>query len=262
MTRLSPLAAEGVLVAFSGGLDSAVLLDAAVAAIGEERARAFTAVSPSLPAAELEDARRIALELGATLHEERTEELADPAYVANAGKRCYFCKRELFSVMEGARTRLGLSRIVYGYHRDDDADVRPGLAAALEAGALRPLWEVGLGKADLRAIARFRGRSFAEKGSMACLSSRIPIGTAVTKERLQKVERIEAWMRERGYRQFRARLDRDDRVRLETSSAEVERLAAEVSEPLLRAGLLAVAASVGVSDVTVDPRGYRRPGEP
>lgn len=262
VARLSPLAEGGVLVAFSGGLDSAVLLDAAVETLGAERVLAFTAVSPSLPRAELEAARRFAAEVGARLYEEPTSELSDPDYVANAGNRCYFCKRELFSVMDAAKSRLGLSRVVYGYHRDDDADVRPGLRAALEAGALRPLWDAGLGKADLRALARARGRSFAGKGSMACLSSRIPVGTPVTEERLRKVETLEAWMRERGYRQFRARLDSDDHVRLVTSPDEVGRLTAEVENESSRRSLLDVAAAVGVVGVSVDPRGYQRSGEP
>jgi uncharacterized protein len=257
---LRPHAESGVIVAFSGGLDSALLLDAAVEALGTARVVAFTAVSPSLSKRDLDDARRIASELGARHHEEETSELEDPGYVANAGDRCFFCKRELFHVIDGVKVRLGAGRVAYGYHRDDDADFRPGLKAALDAGALRPLYDAGLGKADLRALARARGRSFAEKPSGACLSSRIPMGTPVTASRLAAVEAIEEALRARGFRQLRARLERDDRVRLETEPQDVARLAREIAES--QDALLAVGAEHGIRELTVDPRGYRRAGEP
>ncbi len=262
LATLAPHREEGVIVAFSGGLDSAVLLDAALEAVGREKVVAFTAVSPSLAAAELAEARRIAADLGATLREEPTHELDDPGYVANAGDRCFFCKRELFAVIERTRSRLGLGRVAYGYHRDDDADVRPGLRAALDAGALRPLWEAGLGKADLRGVARERGRSFAEKASGACLSSRLPVGMTVTVERLGKVETVEAWLRAAGYRQFRARLDRDDLVRIEVAPSELARLATAMAAEGERGSLLEAARSAGVARVTLDLAGYHRPGEP
>lgn len=260
LSRLDVHRHDGVVVAFSGGLDSSVLLDATLAALGPSRVVAFTAVSPSLAAAELSAAREIAAELGIALREEPTDELADPGYVANAGDRCFYCKRELFAAIEKVRPRLGARRVAYGYHRDDDADDRPGLRAALEAGALRPLWDAGLGKKDLRAIAASRGRSFAHKPSFACLASRIPIGMPVSAERLRKVETVESWLRARGYGQFRARLDRDDAVRLEVAPKDVERLSAEVAS---EGGgeLRALAAQVGITAVTVDPRGYRRAGE-
>lgn len=261
LSTLSPYTGGGLIVAFSGGLDSAVLLDAALHALGPARVIAFTAVSPSLAASELADVRRIAGELGAHLHEEPTSELDDPAYVANGGDRCYFCKKELFSVIERTRIRLQCEHVAYGYHRDDDADFRPGLKAALEAGALRPLYEAQLGKNDLREIARFRNRSFSEKSSGACLSSRIASGIPVTIARLGKVETIEAWLRGRGYSQFRARLDRDDLVRIETAPVEVGRLAGELSEESVRHELLHLARSVGVARVSLDMAGYHRAGE-
>ena len=256
---LLPHREAGVVVAFSGGLDSSVLLDAAVEALGAGRVAAFTAVSPSLSARDLADARRIAAEVGAAHHEEETSELSDPGYVANAGERCFFCKRELFSVIGEVKERLGLAAVAYGYHRDDDADFRPGLSAALAAGALRPLYEAGLGKRELRDIARARGRSFAEKPSGACLSSRIPAGTPVTAKRLAAVEAVEEWLRGRGYRQLRARLERDDRMRLETDPSDVARLAREIAGAPEE--LLAVARAHGVIELAVDPRGYGRPGE-
>jgi pyridinium-3,5-biscarboxylic acid mononucleotide sulfurtransferase len=256
---LAPHHGSGVIVAFSGGLDSSLLLDAALEALGRERVVAFTAVSPSLAALERADARRIAAELGARHHEEETSELDDPGYAANAGDRCFFCKRELFSVIDAAKERLGVTKVAYGYHRDDDSDLRPGLKAALAAGALRPLYDARLGKRELRALASARGRSFAEKPSGACLSSRIPTGTPVTAERLAAVEAVEAWLRGRGYAQIRARLERDDRVRLETDPADVERLAREVAER--PAELAGVTAAHGIRELAVDPRGYRRPGD-
>ncbi len=261
VAALAPYADEGLVVAFSGGLDSAVLLDAALAALPSERVVAFTAVSPSLPALEREEARGIVRELGARQVERETRELDRPGYVANAGDRCYHCKTELFDVIHRSASELGVARVAYGYHRDDDADDRPGLRAALEAGALRPLWDAGLRKADLRAIARARGRSFAEKASSACLSSRIPVGTEVTAARLAKVERVEAWLRGRGYRQVRARLDRDDLVRIETGKDEIARLLDELRATAGREALLAEARAAGVSRVSVDVAGYARPGE-
>ena len=252
---------ESLVVAFSGGLDSSVLLDAAVAALGRDRVVAFTAVSPSLSLADLEDVRRIAAELNVKLHEEPTFELDDPQYVANQGDRCYFCKRELFSVIGRVKETMGITRVAYGYHRDDDADFRPGLKAALEAGALRPLYEAGLGKNDLRELARFRGRSFSEKASGACLSSRIAPGLPVTVARLGKVETIESWLRNRGYVQFRARLDRENLVRIETSPVEIGRLDGELADEGVRAELLALARSVDLERVALDLTGYRRAGE-
>lgn len=258
---LRPHREAGVIVAFSGGLDSSVLLDAALEELGPARVVAFTAVSPSFASDEHADARRIAAELGAPLHEEETAELEDPGYVANGGDRCFFCKRELFAVVERAKAALGLARVAYGYHRDDDADVRPGLVAARQAGALRPLYDAGLGKRDLRALARSRGRSFAEKPSGACLSSRIPVGMPVTAERLGKVELVEAFLRRRGYRQLRARLDRDDLVRVETDPADIARLSRDLSDPACGGELRRKARALGILEVTVDARGYRRAGE-
>lgn len=261
LAALAPHRDAGLVVAFSGGLDSAVLLDSALTALGNGRVVAFTAVSPSLPALELQEARRIASELGAPLVEQATDELARPGYVANAGDRCYHCKSELFEVVHRTAHEMGLHRVAYGYHKDDDADDRPGLRAAQEAGAIRPLWEAGLRKSDLRAIARWRGRSFAGKGSSACLASRIPVGTAVTPERLGKVEALEVHLRGLGFRQVRARLDRDDVVRIEAGPAELPGLLRHVEDAEARGALVAAARASGVKRVSVDLAGYARAGE-
>ncbi len=261
LEALAPHRDTGLVVAFSGGLDSAILLDAALEALGRERVTAFTAVSPSLSQRELAEARRVAEELGAPLETAETFELDDPGYVANAGNRCYFCKKELFSAIERLRVARGYPAIGYGYHVDDDADVRPGLKAALEAGVVRPLYAAGLGKADLRRLAKARGRSFADKPSQACLSSRLPMGMPVTRERLSKVEIVEGWLKDRGYLQLRARLDKDDLVRLEVAPAELPRLAADLADDTLREALLAEARAAGVTRVTLDLVGYHRAGE-
>jgi PP-loop superfamily ATP-utilizing enzyme len=139
--------------------------------------------------------------------------------------------------------------------------VRPGLKAALEAGVVRPLYAAGLGKADLRRLAKARGRSFADKPSQACLSSRLPMGMPVTRERLSKVEIVEGWLKDRGYLQLRARLDKDDLVRLEVAPAELPRLAADLADDTLREALLAEARAAGVTRVTLDLVGYHRAGE-
>lgn len=261
LDALAPHRDTGLVVAFSGGLDSAILLDAALEALGRERVTAFTAVSPSLSQRELAEARRVAEELGVPLETAETFELDDPGYVANAGNRCYFCKKELFSAIERLRVARGYPAIGYGYHVDDDADVRPGLKAALEAGVVRPLYAAGLGKADLRRLAKARGRSFADKPSQACLSSRLPMGMPVTRERLSKVEIVEGWLKDRGYLQLRARLDKDDLVRLEVAPAELPRLAADLADDTLREALLAEARAAGVTRVTLDLVGYHRAGE-
>lgn len=261
LLALEPHRADGIVVAFSGGLDSSVLLDAALAALGPDRVVAFTAVSPSLPAREREEARAIAAELGARHVERETHELERPDYVANGGDRCYHCKSELFDAIHAAAADLGLTRVAYGYHRDDDADVRPGLRAAVEAGAFRPLWEAGLRKGDLRAVARSRARSFAEKATSACLASRIPVGTPVTAERLSKVEALEAFLKDRGYRQVRARLEREDLVRIETGRDELPRLLSDMADARERESLFAAARACGVARVSVDLAGWSRPGE-
>src|SRR5207302_909196 len=191
------LVGEGsVLVAFSGGADSAFLLAAAVRACGRDNVAAATAVSPSIPATELEGAARFADELGVRHLTPRTDEMSRAGYRANAGDRCYFCKAELLDVLTPVAARSGLACIATGTNADDAvAGFRPGIRAAAERGAITPLRDVGLTKAEIRAASRDWDLPTWDKPAAACLSSRIAYGVQVTPARLARVERAEATLR-------------------------------------------------------------------
>jgi uncharacterized protein len=259
-SRLATLDAElaavpGVLVAFSGGVDSGVVLAAAVRALGADRVVAATAVSPSLPASEREAAVAFAASLGVRHELPRTDELSRAGYRANAGDRCAFCKAELVDVLTPLAARLGIADVVTGTNADDlTAGFRPGIRAAAERGAWAPLARAGMTKADVRDAARRWGLSLADKPAAACLASRIAYGVPVTAEGLARVENAEAALR-------RALTDaglvvRDLRVRdLGEDTARVEVDAAVVGELAGRDDLLA--AITGFGRVEVDPRGFR-----
>jgi uncharacterized protein len=244
-----------VLVAFSGGADSAFLLARAAAVLGPDRVAAATAVSASLPAAELAAARGCAERLGVRWETPHTEEMSRPGYRANAGDRCFFCKAELLDVLVGVAARLGLAHVATGTNADDmAAGFRPGIRAAAERGAVTPLLDAGLTKADVRAASRDMGLPTWDKPAAACLSSRIAYGIEVTPARLARVERAEAALR---MALARAGLPtRDLRVRdLGPAGARVEVDVALCGTLAARPDLLA--AVDGFPAVTVDPRGFR-----
>ena len=216
--RLSELGR--VAVAFSGGVDSSVLLHAARGALGDD-AVGVLADSPSLPRAELSEAVAFAAALGAHLEVVRTAELDDPRYRANAGDRCYFCKAALFETMRSWAGAEGFDALAFGEITDDLLDDRPGARAAAEFGVVAPLRDAGFGKDDVRRYAREHGLEVAEKPASACLASRIPVGTTVTRERLGRVERAEAALRrELGLRVLRVR-DRWPHARVEVGADEL-----------------------------------------
>lgn len=258
--RLAALHAElaalpSVVVAFSGGVDSGVVLAAAVRALGAERVVAATALSPSLPAAERAAAADFARSLGIRHELPRTDELARDGYRANAGDRCFFCKAELIDVLGPLAAGLGIADVVTGTNADDvRAGFRPGIRAATERGAWAPLARAGLTKADVRAAARVWGLPLADKPAAACLASRIAYGVPVSAERLARVEAAEVALRaalaEAGLpvRDLRVRLLADDVARVEVDAALVPELAA-------RPELLAVVDGFG--RVELDPRGFR-----
>ena len=226
-----------VLVAFSGGVDSSVLLALARQELGAG-ALAAIADSPSLARSELECARRTAQHLGAELLVLATDELADPDYVANSGSRCYYCKRTLFECMQKAARELGIEHLAFGEIVDDLGEVRPGARAAREYSVHAPLREAGLTKLDVRALAREWGLEVADKPSSPCLASRLPMGTRVTTERLARVERAEGALKERGFSVLRVR-DLGQSARVELGAGDFERgllLAEEVGRRLARAG--------------------------
>src|SRR3954469_3016653 len=258
--RLEALAAQfaplpGVLVAFSGGVDSGVVLAAAVRALGADRVVAATAVSPSLPAAERAAAAEFVASLGVRREQPRTDELSREGYRANAGDRCAFCKSELIDVLTPLAARLGIADVVTGTNVDDlRAGFRPGIRAAAERGAWAPLARAGLTKDDVRTAARRWGLPLADKPAAPALASRIAYGVPVTAEGLARVESAEAALR-------RALADaglavRDLRVRdLGGDTARVEVDAALVPELAAREDLLAAVG--GFHRVEVDPRGFR-----
>jgi uncharacterized protein (TIGR00268 family) len=258
--RIAALEAElrplpGVLVAFSGGVDSGVVLAAAVRALGTGRVVAATAVSPSLPASERAGAREFVASLGVRHELPRTDELSREGYRANAGDRCAFCKSELVEVLTPLAARLGIADVVTGTNADDvRAGFRPGIRAAAERGAWAPLARAGLTKDDVRAAARLWGLPLADKPAAACLASRIAYGVPVSAEGLARVEAAEAALRVAMHdaglpvRDLRVRDLGDDRARVEVDAVLVERLAG-------RDDLLAAVAGFG--RVEVDPRGFR-----
>ena len=210
------------LVAYSGGVDSALLLALAVDALGD-RAVAFTALSPAVAPDELEGARALARKLAVRHVEKRSGELEDPRYARNPVNRCYYCKTELYSLAEQEARALGLAWVVSGTNADELSDYRPGLQAAAEHRIVQPLAEAGLGKAEIRELSRQRGLPTWDKPQQPCLSSRIPYGTEVTAERLTQLAQSEMALRGLGLREFRVRYH-GDIARIEVGEAEFEKL--------------------------------------
>lgn len=194
----------GVLVAFSGGVDSSLLLAAAREALGA-RAVAALALSPSVPAWERNDARMVASMLAAELIELDSTHFSDPAYLANLNDRCYHCKSHLFRLFKGVAANRGLPVVVEGSNVDDDCDRRPGWRSVAENSIRSPLREAGLGKAEIRALLKKMGLPIWNKPTEACLASRIPYGQPISSERLARIEEAEKTIRDLGFNQVRVR---------------------------------------------------------
>jgi len=240
-----------VLVAFSAGVDSAFLADAARRVLGDG-ALAVTGRSPSLPASELAEARRVAERIGIRLLEIDTRELADPRYAANAADRCFFCKEELFRRLVSIADREGIACVADGTIPDDLSDERPGRAAARAYGVRSPLLEADLTKAEIRVLSKARGLPTWDKPAMACLASRIPRGQRVTAEKLRTVERAEAHLRELGFRQLRVR-HHGPLARIEVEAGEIARF----FEPGMMDAVSRAFQRIGFPKVSVDLKGYR-----
>jgi len=250
---------DGLVIAFSGGVDSAFLLWAAKGEQGRTGGRvlALTAVSESMASVEREDAARLARELGVEHRWETSHELSDPRYAANDGTRCYHCKTELFRIGGEILQQDGFRWLAYGYNASDRSDTRPGHRAALENDVLSPLAEAGLTKDDIRVLMRAHGLPLWDKPASPCLSSRLMTGVAVTPEKLQDIEAFETLLRQGGMKVVRARLHEEGAtrfVRVETPSHEMSR-ALELRESLTRE-----ARARGYRWVVLDLEGYRTGG--
>jgi len=240
-----------VLVAYSGGVDSAYLAWAARRALGTNML-AVIADSPSLARTHLVDAIAFAREQEIPLEVISTAELDRPQYVRNDGQRCFHCKDELFDVMEKLRAARGFDTIAYGVNLDDQADFRPGQEAARQHHVAAPLLEAQLGKQEVRELARAAGLRVWDKPASACLSSRIEYGRPVTREALDAVERGEDALRALGFRQFRVR-HHGEIVRIEIAREEFER----ALNPGMAAEFTAIFKALGFTFVTLDLEGFR-----
>jgi uncharacterized protein len=241
-----------LLIAVSGGADSAYLAWAAHRALGT-KALSLTAISPSYSAYDRAELEKFVTHTGVFHEFVETHEMENPAYRANAGDRCYYCKDELFNVLDQIAQQRGFAAVAYGVNADDTSDFRPGHRAAAEHQVLAPLLDARMSKADIRALSERAGLPTWDRPASACLSSRLPYGTEVTPERLQLVEKGEAILRELGFRQFRVRLH-DKLARIEIAQKELPRamtpeMGAVISERFKEAGFLYVA---------LDLEGYRQ----
>jgi pyridinium-3,5-biscarboxylic acid mononucleotide sulfurtransferase len=250
---LARLAGAGsLIVALSGGADSAYLAWAAQGALGD-RALSVTALSPSFSAHDRAAVDQFVRALEIQHEFVETHEMENPAYRANAADRCFYCKDELFSVLDAIAQQRGFSATAYGVNADDTLDFRPGHRAAKEHRVLAPLLDVGLRKSEIRHLSQRAGLPTWDRPASACLASRVPYGTEVTSERLSLIERGEAALRELGFRQFRVRLH-DKLARVEIAPEEMDRafskeIGTAISQALKR---------VGFTYVALDLDGYRQ----
>lgn len=253
---------QRAIVCYSGGVDSALMLAIAVRALGSD-AIGMTAVSPSLAKADLDDARSLAARLGAVHRLVESHEIDDADYQKNAPDRCFHCKSELYAIAEKKRVEWGIEHVVNGTNVDDLGDYRPGLEAAKNARVRSPLVELGIGKKGVRDIAALLDLPVWDRPASACLSSRIPFGTSVTRERLAMIEAFEAALRGLGFRQLRVRYHvfpapagqpQDVAfARVEVGADELARAAS----PDLAPRIDAAGREIGFAYVTLDLGGYR-----
>jgi len=250
LARLAEL--PSLLIAVSGGADSGYLAWAANKALGK-RSLSVTAISPSYSAYDRAELEKFIAHTGVRHEFVETHEMENPAYRANAGDRCYYCKDELFNVLDELASERGFAAVAYGVNADDPSDFRPGHRAAAEHRVLAPLLEAKMSKGDIRALSQRAGLPTWDRPASACLSSRLPYGTEVTPERLRLIENGEAILRELGFRQFRVRLH-DQLARIEIAREELPlamtpEMGATISQRFKAAGFLYVA---------LDLEGYRQ----
>jgi len=242
---------ESVVVAFSGGVDSTLLAKVCSDVLGE-KAIAVTAVSETYPEFELNEAKRVAKEIGIGHKILRTNELSVENFAKNPANRCYFCKTELFSKLRDVAKEVDFKNIADGSNLDDTGDFRPGLKAAMELGSRGPLREAGLTKKDVREMSKFLGLSTWDKPAFACLSSRIPYGQKITVDKLDMVIKAEDFLREAGFKSFRVR-HHDTIARIEVPLIDIAR----VMDSDVRSAVVKKLKSIGFTYVTIDLEGLR-----
>lgn len=239
-----------VIVAYSGGLDSAFLLKTATEVLGRENVLAVTAVSATYPKSERLFAKKLARAVGARRQTIRTDELEDPKFVSNPVDRCYYCKKGLFKRLERIRRERGMYFVVDGANRDDLSDIRHGKRAAREFGVRSPLLEAGFTKSDIRRFSRMIGLPTWNKPSMACLASRMPYNSRITRAGLDKIEKAESCLGGLGFGQVR--------VRLHNSTARIELCGKDIEKAVrLRRRITGMLRKLGFVYVTLDLVGYR-----
>jgi pyridinium-3,5-biscarboxylic acid mononucleotide sulfurtransferase len=244
-------ATGGLVVAFSGGVDSSLLAAVARERLGE-RALAVTALSPTYPAHEQAEAADLAKRIGIRHRTVESNELVIPGYAQNPVNRCYFCKSELFHLLRSIADAEGLRFIADGTNADDVSDHRPGRQAAVEQGVISPLLEAGMTKDDIREASRSLGLRTADKPAYACLASRFPYGTPITEAGLLAVDRVEQVLRNLGFSQVRVR-HHGDVARIEVLPSEVQRLV----DPSIRQTVQNAAREAGFRYAVADLQGYR-----
>ncbi|GAW28068.1 MAG: ATP-dependent sacrificial sulfur transferase LarE [Bacillota bacterium] len=241
------------LIAFSGGVDSTFLLQAALKTLGPDQVLAVTAFSETYPERERQAAVQLARQLGARLLTVETEELADPEFVANPIDRCYICKKELWHKLQSIQQQYQLQVIYDGANADDASDFRPGRRATREAGVISPLLEAGLTKEEIRQLSREWQLPTWNKPSFACLSSRFPYGSPITREKLLQIDAGENWLIEQGFLPCRVR-HHGEIARLELAPDQLARL---VTDENLRQQCLEKFKSLGFTYITLDLQGFR-----
>ncbi len=243
-----------VVVAFSGGVDSTVVLKVAIDVLGES-AKAVIAASPTLPASELEDAHRLCKAMGIRLQVVETDQLKIEKFVQNDARRCFHCKWDLYQLLSRIQEVAGFQAIVDGTNVDDIGEDRPGIQAGKQLGVRSPLLEANCGKSDIRQLAQKLGLANWNKPAAACLSSRITRGISITKTLLARVEQAEAFLLAEGLTQVRVRLH-GEMARIEVGPGEI----AMLTDPARRLRLVATFKNIGFPSVTVDLEGYRAGG--
>lgn len=243
---------EKVLVAYSGGVDSTLLLKICKDVLGDE-VIAVTALSETIPKKEVDEAIRLAGDIGVVHEIIRAEPLKNHDFVANSSERCYYCKHDLHLLLQKIAEREGASFIIDGTNYDDADDFRPGRKAASELGVRSPLLEAGLTKEDVRTLSQFYQLPTWDKPSMACLASRFPYGHEITAEKLKKVEEAEEFIRNLGLKQVRVRLHDNDTARIEIESEMIGRLL----ESDTRSQIVGKLQKLGFTYITLDLKGYQ-----